>query len=472
MSRAICVLLACTAIARAEPRQDPTAGRAVFTGAATPHATSIDLNPAALELGIVDEVYIASTWIADQYGITTRTENLDTGTIGPGSDVSDTEIAPGGMVAAMFHAKDRATLAFALRTTPIELFPRNQPALAYHTLGVRERTWDLTLAASVRVTDELFFGLSLAAETRWLHLRYARDVALEQGINDPSKTEIWDVRVHSDLFSTDALTANIGLVWQLPVPSKNWYLGAAYHPPPGLSIQNELDGIPGAAVLPLGQYRPRQGVYITEPDGTLVKGDATVNVQEPASVDAELRGRLQNLYELHVGFRWEDLSRFSAYDVRAYGSAITAIGAPEWTERPRGFHDPYALWAGLEEVDTGATWRFGGRLGVETSSVPDARTSPMAIGPRSYTADIGVQLRVPESRFVVQLAYGVQYFPTVHVATSSFDPRDRIDCIDNGNDYSTDVCESVRRGYAIATAAGDYSRIEHALRIGLRYELY
>src|SRR5207245_2497508 len=101
--------------------------------------------------------------------------------LGPGANVSDLEVAPGGMVAAIFHAKDRATIALALRTTPVELFPRNQTALQYHTLGVRERTYDLTLAASLRVTDELFFGLSLAAETRWLHLRYARDTALEQG---------------------------------------------------------------------------------------------------------------------------------------------------------------------------------------------------------------------------------------------------------------------------------------------------
>ena len=57
----------------------------------------------------------------------------------------------------------------------------------------------------------------------------------------------------------------------------------------------------------------------------------------------------------------------------------------------------------------------------------------------------------------------------VSVDASAFDPRHRIDCIDSGYDYATVGCEAARNGYAISTAAGDYDRIEHALRIGFRY---
>jgi hypothetical protein len=59
----------------------------------------------------------------------------------------------------------------------------------------------------------------------------------------------------------------------------------------------------------------------------------------------------------------------------------------------------------------------------------------------------------------------------VHVNKSAFDPNDRFACIASGYDYTTTACEGVRQGYAIPTAAGDYARFEHALRIALRYEL-
>ena len=59
----------------------------------------------------------------------------------------------------------------------------------------------------------------------------------------------------------------------------------------------------------------------------------------------------------------------------------------------------------------------------------------------------------------------------LRVRDSAFDPRDQISCIDSGFDYTTSECAAVRHGYAIDTAAGDYRRFEHAMRIGLRYEL-
>jgi hypothetical protein len=71
----------------------------------------------------------------------------------------------------------------------------------------------------------------------------------------------------------------------------------------------------------------------------------------------------------------------------------------------------------------------------------------------------------------MQLSYGLQYFPPVHVTDSAFDPRDQLDCQASGFDYSTPACAAARNGYAIATAAGDYDRMQHALRLALRYEL-
>lgn len=129
------------------------------------------------------------------------------------------------------------------------------------------------------------------------------------------------------------------------------------------------------------------------------------------------------------------------------------------------------MWAGIDQVDTKTsdTFRFGGRIGFETASVPDDRTSPLTISPLSLTADIGAQLRLsPE--LSIQGTYGFQYFPSVHVSKSAFEPRDELACMGSGYDYSTPECAAVRNGYSIATAAGDYDRMQHALRLALRYE--
>ena len=110
---------------------------------------------------------------------------------------------------------------------------------------------------------------------------------------------------------------------------------------------------------------------------------------------------------------------------------------------------------------------------IETSSLPDQDTSPLTISPFSYTADIGAQLRLkhvlPHALF--QAAYGIQYFPSVTVNNSAFDPRARIDCIASNYDYSTAACTAVRDGYGIPTADGRYDRLEHAIRIALIYEI-
>jgi hypothetical protein len=477
MARAICVALVCGLVAPAigSPHSDPTAGRTVFTGATMPGATSIDLNPAALGVGTADELYLAAMVVLDRRSISTRTDDLASGTRSIGPTVRAVDASPGGMFAYILHVKDRGTLAFAMRTAPSEVFPAERDALRYHTLGGGQRTYGGTVAAQVRLADALLFGVSLAVQTSSLKLHYARDTALAAGrdptrgvdsdcdgapcgVGNPQATERYDIDVNSSLFSSDAITVNLGLVIQL---AKETWLGVAYHTPPGLALENELTGSMTVT------RAPRDG-------GGTVLGGATVYVSQPASVDAELRSRLVQQLDLHVGMRWEDLSRFQAYDVRGYGSAL--LGIPEWTERPRGFHDVLGLWAGVEQVDAGELLRFGGRLGFETSAVPDDRTSPLTIAPTSLTADVGAQFRIDYSALfwkalVLQASYGFQYFPTVNVTNSAFDPRDQLACMDSGYDYSTAACGSVRNGYAIPTAAGDYGRMEHAFRVGLRFEI-
>jgi hypothetical protein len=450
----ILTLIVCSAVAHASPRTDPTTGRAVFTGATVPHATSISLNPSALGLGAVNEIYAAFMAVADQVGVDRES----------GESVNDTLFAPGGMVAVIYHPGDRATIGAEIRTTPAERFLDHE-AIQYHARGGGQRDLYISIGSSIKATSALYFGASLSHNNTKLRLRYTRDTALERGVDgdcggepcgfeNPLAAEHYDVDVDSPTIATSNLRINVGFVARV---YRGVWVGIAYHAPPGFSIQSQLEG-PVTIVK-----APRDG-------GRTLTGGSQVNVHFPASVDGEVRARLIADLDLHVGGRWEDLSRMQSYDVRAYGSTFRAEGIPEWTLRPRGFHDSFALWGGVEQVDTGQIVRLGGRIGVETSSTTTGRIAPTTITPNSLTADLGAQFRVTPS-LIVQLSYGLQFFPPTTVEDSAFDPQHQVDCIASGYDYSTAACEAVRTGYAIPSAAGDYSRYQHAFRFGLRYEL-
>ncbi|MBA3820600.1 MAG: hypothetical protein H0X17_17040 [Deltaproteobacteria bacterium] len=471
-TRPILTLAICfpASMAVASPRSDPTVGRGVFTGATVPHASSITLNPAALGIGLVDEIYVATTGVVESYDIRRKQLDLATGTLGDGPRVADSELGVGGMLAVVLHPGTRYAVSFEVRSPPPELFPRDHDELRYHTLGVRQRDYLASIGSTIKITSRLYFGASVSHDNTVLRLRYARDTALADGegprglgsdcggmpcgLEDPAASETYDVDVSSKSFAASNLKVNLGLLARI---YRDVWLGIAYHTPPGFDIQSKLDGDMRVT------RAPRDG-------GGVLRGGSTVYAQYPASVDAELRARLPQLLDLTIGGRWEDLSRFAAYDVRGHGSTFVPNGVPEWTLRPRGMHDPFAVWGGIEQIDVGQPFRFGGRIGFETAAVDDERTSPMTIAPASLTLDGGVQARLGRS-WMVELTYGLQYFSGVEVDRSAYDPRYQLDCIASGFDYATRACQAVREGYAIPTAAGDYGRIQHAARLGLRYEL-
>lgn len=458
--------------ALASPRSDPTTGRAVFTGATLPNATSISLNPAALGLGsAATEIYAAVVAVLDQMSVDRRLLDVDTGAFTDGPHAAQTELDPGGMVAVVWHPGERGTLAFEAHTPPPESVGDLDPALRYQVLRLHQRNIIATIGGAIRA-GRFVFGASVSHDNTLLHLRYARDTALDTGfasdcggapcgVENPAASESYDVTARSPWVSGSNARLNIGVVARV---YRNTWLGLAYHTPPGFAIETTLSGTMDV------QRAPRDG-------GELLLGDSVVYVHFPASVDGELRTRLPDLaLDLHLGGRWEDLSRMQAYDVRGFGSTFRSTGVPEWVERPRGFHDSFAAWAGVEQVDFGAregTWyerfAFGGRIGIESSALRDGRTTAMTIAPLSFTADVGAQVRL--GQWQVQLSYGAQLYRTVNLTKSDYDPRFNVDCADSGYDYTTDGCRAVRDGYALPTAAGEYKRFQHAVRLGLRYEL-
>lgn len=450
-------LLACgAALAHGSPRTDPTTGRAVFTGATLPNASSIGLNPAALGVEPFGEVLLALTSTLDQLQIDQQDLDADTGAMSPGARVRATEVSPGAMVGLVVHT-GRYTLGAQVQSAPAERFASGYDVLRYHTRGGSQRDYVGTIGASILVTDGFFVGANIAHDNTSLRLRYARDTALAEGRTPggPDTDENYDVDVRSPYISSSNLTVTVGLAAEIV---RNLWIGVAYHTPPGLGIQTELAGHVDVTRAPAV-------------GGEQVRGGSTVIVQYPASADAEVRARVAPELDLHVAGRWEDLSRFHAYDVRAYNSTFAGHGIPEWTLRPRGLHDSFALWAGIERINRGQTWRYGARVGYETSSVNEEQLSPMTIAPRSFTFDGGGERRLGHTSWSVQLSYGLQLFPSVTVSHSDFDPRFQIECIESGHDYDSRGCAASREGYAIATAAGTYGRLQHALRLALRYEL-
>lgn len=457
-------------LASASPTSDPTAGRAVFTGATLPSATSIALDPAALGLGTTDEAYVAVTSVIDQLDINRRVFDLATGDLSAGHHVRDTTFGPGASLAGIWHAIPEVTLGFELRSPPSQVFPSGDNSLRYYSLGGRERDYYLSAAASFRVTDDFYAGFSIMLDKTYLSMSYARDTALANGqgaggvnsdcgsgmacgLENQQASERYDLSVRQTSPITNGYIVNLGLVYKI---THDLTVAVAYHTPPGGSVETELDGKAGVT-LPA-----RQG-------GEILHGGSTINISYPASVDAEVSARLNRDLELHIGGRWEDTSRFSAWDVRVYGSSFLGTDVPEWTERPRALNNSYAFWGGVEQKESDQRLRLGARIGFETASVPEDQTSPLTIAPFSGTLDLGAQLRIA-STLSVQVTYGLQYFVPVHVNNSQFNPNSQLECIGDGFDYSSASCAAVRNGYAIPTAAGDYERIEHAVRIGMRYE--
>jgi long-subunit fatty acid transport protein len=474
-ARRILTLAVCTQIASvayASPRSDPTTGRAVFTGATESNATSVTLSPAAMGLVKQLQFYFGAVATLTQTSIDLQDNDIDTGASKSAGSSSATTFAPGGDFALVWPTSDRLRVGVEVHIPPPEKQIEDEEALRYHTLGGGQTSFGATVGVSFKVSGSFYFGFGVSHETSFLRLKYDRDSALANGrgpngvdsdcggmacgVGNPLAAEHYNLHVRTPFVSGGNIKVTVGFMARLYT---DVWLALAYHTPPGLGIQSELDG--DASIT----RAPRDG-------GTHIDGGAAVTVSYPASIDGEIRARLVHRLEAHLGGRWEDLSRFSAYDARIFGSNIVSNGIPEWQLRARGLHDSFAFWGGLEQIDTGDLVRFGARLGFETSSLIDDRVSPMNVYPLAFTADVGVQFRLsPGSPRRFQISYGLSHFPEVSVDKSAYDPRDRLNCLASGTDYDSSACQGTREGYSIGSAAGTYDKLEHALRIGFVYDL-
>lgn len=458
--------------AAASPRTDPTSGRAVFTGAANVHPTSVLVNPATVGIDAAVNVYaayLASTFVLDHERV-----DLDesSGEVDQLSDTSLSELrgTSGAELSVAWNPTQRISVGVGLRSAPAETFSRGAGTGHFHNRGGQQRDFSASIAGALRVSAIFYVGAALSLSRADLHLRFSRDTSLDSptpldcdgapcGIGNLTAAEQYDVDVSpSSLFSNQNLALTLGLALKLGTDT---FVGVAYHTPPGFAVQTSLNG-DATVILP-----SRLGGTVSE---RTVKGKAAVDVSYPASVEAGLRTPVARDLMMVAGLRWEDTSRLSGYDVRPHGGAFTQHGVPEWIRRARGLSDAFAGWAGVEQVDRGERWRFGARLGYELASIDDDRVSLSGNSTRSATLDLGAQWRLASAPWSLQLSYGLAYFLPVSVGESAFSAQATVDCVASGYDYSSDACTAVRNGYGIESGAGDYQRYQHAFRLGARYE--
>ena len=465
------LLIACApAAASASPFGDPAIERGVFAGSTSAHPWSLLLNPASLALTTGSHLHLTGVATIDRVAIDRRTVDPDTGELGDGPSVTATTWAPGGSFGGYtVSSSGRFAAGFRISLPNPEEMLDAGDALAYHAQGGRHREIVWAAGGAYRWRG-LAFGASVQLVWSDVTLRFSRDTALDNGRDDvsggtgcdgapcglenPAAREDYRIDTRSTRLPSGANTvaATLGVVARL---AEGWWLGLAYHSPPGLFSSIETTGT--ARVT----RAPRDG-------GETLEGEATLRFNLPQRFRAGVRGRITEGLDLVGELRWDQLSSFQQYDVRMYGLELDAAGVPEVLPRPRGMRDQLALQAGVEQVDTGQRFVLGGRLGAERGAVADERLSALNAYGAAVTADVGVQVRIAPS-WILQLGYGVRWAPDSDTGRGAYDPIDRLECIDSGLDIDEPECRALREGYALPTASGTYGRVDNVFRLNLRW---
>lgn len=443
---------------------------AVFAGPTAPHPTNLSSNPAAYLLAAPGNHYFAGGTAAlhqisidrtlvDAGGARTDGPDVSGMTFGAGGHIGFAKVWPAGMVGLLAQmAPPDETLAA-------------RDALRYHTRGSRGRSGDVgTLSLGFRPTSWLWVAAAASYSVRDGVLRFSRDTAMEAGrdpargvtsdcggapcgLENPLATETWTIDLDTDLGAVSNLRVAGGFIVVLPGGT---LLGITYQRPWTLG---RIERIGTATVI----AAPRDG-------GAVHTGEASVFDQLPEIVRGGTRSRIVERWDLVSEVRWRRTSRLGDDDVRTYGGDLAAIDVPAIYPRPRGLRNAVAVELGLEEVDDGTPWRFGGRLGYDTGAVAAHHLSARAPWGRQVTAGGGVQVRIG-ARWILQGTYNLGWQLPVTVEDGAYDPIDRLDCVDSGYDFELPACETVRDGYGAPTNDGDYRRWSHVARLSVRIEV-
>jgi hypothetical protein len=454
--------------ASAQPFSDPTRGGAVFTGPVHADPSAIAINPAALGLFAPGRhIYLIGSGRADQVTVHRRVIDIDSGESSPGPVASDDAFGFGWTIAGAYNVQ-RLFVSLAVDVPSPDLYTGNV-AVGYHSLGGRWQRRSLFAGGvSWRIFAPLWIGIGVTVSRQELSFDFLRDTALEAGhdpatgitsdcngsacgTENPDATEEYRVRVDTPWFATRGLAVSTGVILE----ALGWYLAASYEGPPNFFAATRASGSVTMTEA------PRDG-------GNEHVGVAEVEYSLPQTVRFGARGSLTPALELIANVRWSNGARHRTYDLRMFGGDLPD-SVPSWYPRYRGFDDSVAFEAGVEQRDSGERWRFGARTSIETGSVDNAEVTALQVEGLHVGVAGGAAIRFSQ-RFVLQAGYQFAWYPTASAAPGVFDPQDRVACVDSAFDIDIDECVTVREGRGLPTAAGDYSRFGHALRVAVRIE--
>ncbi|HET6611871.1 MAG TPA: outer membrane protein transport protein [Kofleriaceae bacterium] len=468
----VAALIAAPSAAMASPFEDPSVGGAVFTGPASPHATSIYINPAALGIGIHGHhFYLGGTARIDQLSVDRRLIDPHSGATLPGPTATAAPLSPGGAL-SYYYVGERISGGISVHAPFAERFVDDSPALRFHSAGGDHYQWFASTGAAFRLTKRIYFGVGLSLAYSQLHLSLYRDTALEAG-NDPTRgidsdcggtpcgfenplaAQRYDIDVGTGKFTNIFDTKNVALSVGAAVEFiDGWWVAASFIEPPGGF--DELD-LPGEVTV---HGAPRDGSVVRE-------GNAEVTFRLPHTVYLGIRGLVSPQFDLLATVRWQNLSVHDALDIRFFGPELReGIDIPQWYQRYRGFQDTVQLAVGLERTPY-TNLRYGARLLYETAAVDDEAVTPLAVAGQSISLGLGGQVRLAQ-HLVLTAGYNLAWHPEVTADPSAFDPMARLRCVDSG--YAYDQCAAAREGRALPTAAGDYRKLSHSLMFSIRYD--
>lgn len=470
-------VLTLTAPASASPQDDTAMLGGVFTGPAHPHPSAVFVNPAALDLATAGSHFYLSGYVGldrtvIQRGVIT---DPDVGVVA-GPTVKRWLANPSGLFA--FHQKlEQLSIGVTIAVPMVERFI-NSDELRYHaSAGHYMQIAPVSLAVALRPASRLHVGVGLSLVVSSFEMTFARDTALESGtsginqttcngrcgIENPRAAQTIKVDVATDglqpfgvlnsfdLIAQTNTTLNVGLVLRL---IDGWYAGLSYRSAPNFFSDVVL---PGTATV---TDAPRDG-------GATHRGKAEVSFRPPQSVLLGLRGGpLLGRYNAVLGVEFHNLSRQNQLDIRLFGEELAAAGVPEWIPRFRGFNDVWRISAGLESITPGSL-RYGARVRYETAAVDTDLVTPIQVAGSNLGFAAGAELRFGGG-WSLGGSYTFTWYPTMNAMNNSFDPRDRLACVDSG--YALTSCDDTRAGRALPTAAGDYSRLVQGFTAWIRYD--
>ena len=461
-------LVAGAAVAHGSPGEDDQLDGAVFAGVTAPHPGNIVGNPAALlRLPAGVHLFLDGALRFERLDIDRLQLDPATGAASPAGAVAASVPDGGGTAGVVWR---RASTAFAAslgwRTADGTI---DRDATAYQSKGDRARRLEGTVSFSLNPLRWLDLGLSVGYAWQRRQLGFDRDTALEAG-SDPTRgigsdcggvacgfehplaRERWQLDVTPDLF-TDNLTYRIGVMAE---PARNLWIALATERP--WRLDASVYG--GTATVTAA---PRDG-------GAVRTGRASIGISQPVIWRLGVRGRIRPGWDALGELRLRQLDRVGGYALHTFGGDLAAGGVPEWYPRPRGLENAWAGWVGLEQVDDGRAARFGFGLGGDTGATRPAALSAMSPWAAEVGATAGAQIRL-RPRWTLQLGGQVRYQLPTSTGASAYDPLDRVACVDSGYDRDLPACATVRAGYGLPTAAGDYRRTTLLANLGLRIQL-